>query len=332
MTNHITVESHRVRIRRLFLVSHLFIVGFLLALDFGMLWLVVTPSAFMETPNLVFLGGLFAIVVGGGFYQLHKLRGDGAKVAKLLGGTLVVLNPRKTNLRVFRNVATETAIAAGIPMPRLFVLESDRGINAFAAGTLEEGTAVCVSAGALERLSRNELQGVIAHEMAHLRHDDVAVSRMLAAGVFGLMCISLLGYSIVHAGLAAEASNRRKKDQGGGVLIALAGFGVAVVGAVGWLSAQVLDACTSREMELRADADAARMLSDSSGLVGALVKLGIESKEFPQEASEWLKPHNPMYFREGAKAYWFDTHPPLLDRIRALDPAKAAELVTEMGG
>lgn len=74
------------------------------------------------------------------------------------------------------------------------------------------------------------------------------------------------------------------------------------------------------------------MLSDSSGLVGALVKLGIESKEFPQEASEWLKPHNPMYFREGAKAYWFDTHPPLLDRIRALDPAKAAELVTEMGG
>lgn len=332
MTNHITIESHRVRIRRLFLLSHLFIVGFLLALDFAMLWLVAEPSDFLAEGNLLFLGALFAMIVGGGIYQLLRLRGDGAKVAKLLGGTLVVLDPEDPKLRVFRNVATETAIAAAIPMPRLFVLKSDRGINAFAAGTLEEGTAVCVSAGALERLSRNELQGVVAHEMAHLRHGDVAISRMLAAGVFGLMCISLLGYSIVHAGLDAEASNRSKKNEGGGVLIALAGFGIAAVGAIGWLSAQVLDACTSREMEFRADADAARMLSDTSGLVGALVKLGIESKDFPKEAAGWLKPHNPMFFGEGAKAYWFDTHPPLLDRIRALDPAKAAELVTKMGG
>lgn len=332
MTNHITIESHRIRIRRLFLLSHLFIVGFLLALDFAMLWLVAEPSDFLTEGNLLFLVMLFAIIVGGGLYQLLRLRGDGAKVAKLLGGTLVVLEPQDPMLRIFRNVATETAIAAAIPMPRLFVLKSDRGINAFAAGTLEEGTAVCVSAGALERLNRNELQGVVAHEMAHLRHGDVAISRMLAAGVFGLMCISLLGYSIVHAGLAAEASNRSKKNEGGGALLALAGFGVAIVGAVGWLSAQVLDACTSREMEFRADADAARMLSDSSGLVGALVKLGIESKDFPKEAAGWLKPHNPMFFGEGAKAYWFDTHPPLLERIRALDPAKAAELVTEMGG
>ena len=332
MTNHITIESHRIRIRRLFLLSHLFIVGFLLALDFAMLWLVAEPSDFLTEGNLLFLVMLFAIIVGGGLYQLLRLRGDGAKVAKLLGGTLVVLEPQDPMLRIFRNVATETAIAAAIPMPRLFVLKSDRGINAFAAGTLEEGTAVCVSAGALERLNRNELQGVVAHEMAHLRHGDVAISRMLAAGVFGLMCVSLLGYSIVHAGLAAEASNRSKKNEGGGALLALAGFGVAIVGAVGWLSAQVLDACTSREMEFRADADAARMLSDSSGLVGALVKLGIESKDFPKEAAGWLKPHNPMCLADGATASWFDTHPPLLERIRALDRAKAAELVTEMGG
>ena len=332
MTNHITVDSHRVRISRLFLLSHLFIIGFVLAVDAGILWLVAEPSNFLSDGNLVFLSLLFAIIVGGGLYQLFRLRGDGAKVAKLLGGTLVVLQPDDPKLRQFRNVATETAIAAGIPMPRLFVLKADKRINAFAAGTLEEGAAVCVSVGALDRLDRNELQGVVAHEMAHLRHGDVAVSRMLAAGVFGLMCISLIGYGIVHAGLAAESSNRSKKNQGGGALIALAGLGVTAVGAIGWLCAQVLDACTSREMEYRADADAARMLSDSSGLVGALVKIGIDAKELPAEAAGWLKPHNPMFFNDAVKAYWFDTHPPLLDRIRALDPAKAAELTTEMGG
>lgn len=332
MTNHVTIESHRVRIRRLFLVSNVFIIGFILAVDFGVLWLVSQPSDFLANTNLMFLGLLFTIIAGGGLYQLFRLRGDGANVAKLLGGTLVVLQPKDPKLQVFRNVATETAIAAGIPMPRLFVLTSDKRINAFAAGTLQEGAAICVSAGALERLDRNELQGVVAHEMAHLRHGDVAISRMLAAGVFGLMCISLLGYSIAHAGLTAEASNRSKKDQGGGVMLALAGIGVVVVGAVGWLCAQVLDACTSRQMEYRADADAARMLCDSSGLVGALVKIGIDARELPAEAADWLKPHNPMFFNDAVKAYWFDTHPPLLDRIRALDPARAAELTTEMGG
>ena len=332
MTNHIIIESHRARIGRLVLVSHLFIIGFVLTLDFAVLWLVATPSDFLTSINLVFLGVLLAIVVGGGLYQLLRLSGDGAKVAKLLGGTLVVLEPDDPKLRVFRNIATETAIAAAIPMPRLFVLNSDRSINAFAAGTLEEGAAVCVSKGALERLSRNELQGVVAHEMAHLRHGDVAISRMLAAGVFGLMCISLVGYGIVNAALAAEASNRSKKNEGGGALIALAGLGVALVGTIGWVSAQLLDASTSREMELRADADAARMLSDSSGLVGALIKIGIDAKDLPEEAVGWLKPHNPMFFNDAVKAYWFDTHPPILDRIRALDPAKAAELATEMGG
>ena len=85
-------------------------------------------------------------------------------------------------------------------------------------------------------------------------------------------------------------------------------------------------------MEFRADADAARMLSDSAGLVGALVKLGQESKAFPREASGWLGASNPMFFNVAAKRYWFDTHPPLLARIRALDPARAAELQTMMGG
>ena len=127
-------------------------------------------------------------------------------------------------------------------------------------------------------------------------------------------------------------STRTKEGGFGALLLGAVGIGMLVTGALGWLAAAVLDAATSREMEFRADADAARMLSDSSSLVGALVKLGQEVKEFPAEASGWLRASNPMFFNVAAKRYWFDTHPPLLERIRVLDPSKAAELQTMMGG
>lgn len=331
MTNHIVVAGHGRRIRRLASLSLLAFTGFLLAVDLPILWLLSSLDSFAGTGNITFLILLGSFIGGCGLFQLHRLSGDGGKVATLLGGTQVILNPGAAELRQFRNVATETAIAAAIPMPRLFVLNREQRINAFAAGTQKEGMAVCVSAGALKHLTRDELQGVVAHEMAHLRHGDVAISRLLAAGVFGLMCFTIVGMGMLYlAGVSGKADS--KEGAGGLLLFAFAGLGVILVGAAGWLAAALLDASSSREMELRADADAVRMMSDSTGLVGALVKLGIEAKEFPPEAAGWLKPHNPMNFNASLKAYWFDTHPPLMDRIRALDPARAAELQTEMGG
>lgn len=329
MTNHVVVSSHGQRARRFALVFALSLTGFITGVDLLVLWL--GNGTFASVGNLKFLLLLAAFIGVCGMFQLHRLSGDGERVARLLGGSLVALEPADVARRQFRNVATETAIAAGIPMPKLFVMEDDARINAFAAGTPTQGTAVCVSAGALKKLTRAELQGVVAHEMAHLRHEDVAMSRLLASGLFGLLCFTLLG-KVLLAGAAASGSTRTKEGGFGAFMLGAVGLGMLVTGALGWLAAAVLDAATSREMEFRADADAARMLSDSAGLVGALVKLGQESKEFPAEASGWLRASNPMFFNVAAKRYWFDTHPPLLARIRALDPAKAAELQTVMGG
>lgn len=329
MTNHIVVTSHGQQARRFALLFALTVTGFVIGVDLLVLW--VGEGTFASVDNLKFLLFLVAFIGACGVFQLHRLTGSGARVAKLLGGSLVVLEPVDAAWRQFRNVASETAIAAAIPMPKLFVIEGDEAINAFAAGTADKGTAVAVSAGALKKLSRAELQGVVAHEMAHLRHQDVALSRLLASGLFGLLCFTLLG-KVLLAGAAASGSTRTKEGGFGAFLLGAVGLGMLVTGVLGWLAAAVLDAATSREMEFRADADAARMLSDSSGLVGALVKLGQESKEFPPEASGWLRASNPMFFNVAAKRYWFDTHPPLLERIRALDPSKAAELQTMMGG
>ena len=329
MTNHVVVSSHGQRARRFAKVFALALAGFVLGVD--MLVLRLGGGRFATSDNLEFLLFLLAFIGACGLFQFHRLSGDGARVAKLLGGKVVVLEPSDPAWRQFRNVAMETAIAAGIPVPKLFVLETDPHINAFAAGVPPRSTAVCVSAGALKKLTRAELQGVVAHEMAHLRHDDVAMSRLLASGLFGLLCFTLLG-KVLMAGAAASGSTRTKEGGGGAVLLGAMGLAMVITGALGWLAAAVLDAATSREMEFRADADAARMLSDSAGLVGALVKLGQEAKEFPSEASGWLRASNPMFFNVAAKRYWFDTHPPLMERIRALDPSKAAELQTMMGG
>ena len=329
MTNHIVVTAHGQRARRFALVFALTLTGFVIGVDLVVLWL--GDGQFSSVSNIKFLLFLAAFIGACGLFQLHQLSGDGARVAKLLGGSLVVLEPSNAALRQFRNVATETAIAAAIPMPKLFVTEGDSRINAFAAGTGDKGTAVAVSAGALKKLSRAELQGVVAHEMAHLRHGDVALSRLLASGLFGLLCFTLLG-KVLLAGAAASGGTKSKEGAGGALLLGAVGLGLLETGALGWLAAAVLDAATSREMEFRADADAVRMLSDSAGLVGALVKLGQESKAFPAEASGWLRASNPMFFNVAVKRHWFDTHPPLLDRIRALDPSKSAELQTMMGG
>jgi Zn-dependent protease with chaperone function len=331
MTNHIVVASHDQRKRRLAWLFAVTMLAFIAAVDGLLLWVGGDFKDVASPGNVKFVVVLAACIGGCALFQLQRLAGDGAEVAALLGGRCVVLEPSTPALRQFRNVATETAIAAGIPMPKLFVLESDSRINAFAAGTATQGSAICVSAGALQQLNRAELQGVIAHEMAHLKHDDVALSRLLAAGIFALLCFTLLGKVLIF--LAASGGRSRSKEGSGAALVALGvGMAMVVTGFVGWTAAAILDAATSREMEFRADAEAVRMLSDSSGLVGALVKLGQEAGDIPGEVSGLMRASNPMFFNAAVKRYWFDTHPPLMARIRALDPARAAELTTEMGG
>lgn len=329
MTNHVVVTSHGRRARRFALIFALAISGFVLVVDFLVIWL--GGGTVTSAGNLKFVLFLVGFIGACGLFQLYRLSGDGARVAQLLGGTLVVLQPADEARRQFRNVATETAIAAAIPMPKLFVIERDTSINAFACGTPGKGTAVAVSAGALKKLNLAELQGVVAHEMAHLRHQDVALSKLLASGLFALLCFTLVGKYLL-VGAAASARSGKKDGAFGAIMMGVVGIGVLITGALGWLAAAVLDAAVSREMEFRADADAVRMLSDSEGLVGALVKLGQQSNTFPAEASGWLRASNPMFFNVAAKRYWFDTHPPILERIRALDPGRASELQTLMGG
>lgn len=328
LSPHEISESHRRSVRHWTLAFVLILFAFLFCLDLP-LWML--SGSFWSSGNLALMSPMLLIVLGTAMFRIYRLSADGPTVAKLLGGTR--LDDTQGNLAVdrFRNVAEELAIAVSVlPVPELFVLKSESRINAFAAGSSSSKRAICVSQGALDRLSRDELQGVVAHEMAHLRHDDVRLSVRLSATLFGLLAVMITGVFLLQAAATREVRSKTEKENSEEMAITAlflaVGIFIIIVGGLGWLTAALLDAKISRQQEMRADAEAVRLTSSSAGLTGALVKLYQESDVTGGTATDRAGAMNPLYFRSGVKKYWFDTHPPLLDRIRALDPSKAAEL------
>src|SRR5690606_31266318 len=141
-----------------------------------------------------------AVIGLGSMYRLASLRGGGDVVALQLGGTPVPQDSTDPSLRRLRNVVEEISIASGVPVPGLYVLENEAAINAFAAGYSTSDAAVAVTRGALERLNRDELQGVIAHEFSHVLNGDMRLNIRLMGVLFGILMISLIGRKVLYLG------------------------------------------------------------------------------------------------------------------------------------
>ena len=314
--------------RRVAMLLALYVVGlvaWVAAVDALFLWLTGTHP--LSEGNLWMVAVLLVLVLGATAYQWWRLSRDGGEVARLLGGTPVSRDPADAKLRRLRQVLDEIAIAAAMPAPALFVLPSERAINAFAAGVDQARSAIAVSQGALDRLSRSELQAVVAHELAHVRHGDTLVSMRLCAMNFGLMALTLLGVALMSAGGAA-ARQRSKDSQNAGAVMFLGGLATAICGGIGWTIARVIEAATSRDQELRADAQAVRWMGETGGMVGVLVKLAEEQRLIPAASvlGDNASLYRGLYLRDSARAGWFDSHPPLLKRILALDPQALFDL------
>jgi Zn-dependent protease with chaperone function len=242
-------------------------------------------------------------------YKTMELRAGGGVVARSLGG--VLLTPDTSDLKRKRllNIVEEMAIASGVPMPEVYVLEQEPGINAFAAGHTPANAAVTVTQGALERLTREELQGVIGHEFSHILNGDMRLNVQLMGWLFGLLVIGLIGRTIV------QVSPRNRRDSNG--LVAL-GFAVIVLGYVGLLAGRILQAAVARQRERLADASGVQFTRNPQGLKGALVKIAASPDGSALVAADAEQAAH-MFFAEGLTRV-FATHPPILERIRALDP------------
>jgi Zn-dependent protease with chaperone function len=272
---------------------------------------------------LLAFAGTLIVVGGGSLFKVAQLRGGGRVVAEQLGGRLLNPDTADPSERQLMNVVEEMAIAAGTTAPPVYLLEQEEGINAFAAGFTPDGAVIGVTRGAAQRLSRDELQGVIAHEFSHILNGDMRLNIRLIGLLHGILIIGMLGYFILRMTAFSGGRARRSRDQGNAALPMLAiGAGLMVVGFFGTFFGNLIKAAVSRQREFLADAAAVQFTRQPDGIAGALKKIGgvatgstIQSPNAP-EASH-------MFFGRATSGFsaLFSTHPPLPDRIRRIDPS-----------
>ena len=301
-------EAARRSSARLVLLFALAVLGMVLAVDAVTLLLTRSVPA-----TLVATVATLAVIGLGSLYRIASLRGGGAAVAAQMGGTWVLEDTRDPALRRLRNVVEEVAIASGVPVPRLFVLENEAGINAFAAGYGPADAAVAVTRGALDRLNRHELQGVIAHEFSHILNGDMRLNIRLVGVLFGILMLSVVGQRILVHG-------RPGRGRDGGALL-VAALVATVVGGIGVFFGRLIKAGVSRQREFLADASAVQFTRQPCGLAGALKKIGGLQAGARLEDRAGAEEIGHMLFAQGmGLSGWLATHPPLVERIRRLDP------------
>jgi Zn-dependent protease with chaperone function len=258
-----------------------------------------------------------AIMVLASVYRTASLAGGGGDVARMMKATQVTGGGADALQQRLVNVVEEMALASGVAVPEIFVLEHEAGINAFAAGTTHANAAICVTRGALERLDRAELQGVIAHEFSHVLNGDMRLNQQLIGLSFGILALSLAGRFILR-GLRYARPNRK---EGNALAIAMVvGIALLIIGWIGVFLSRVIKAAVSRQREALADASAVQFTREPEGLAGALKKIAAYGARIHYAETEEVA-H--MLFERGSGAFggWFATHPPLIERIKALDPS-----------
>jgi len=261
------------------------------------------------------------VIVVASLFKTMQLGRGGEVVAHDLGGRLLM--PGSTDFQEKRllNIVEEMAIASGMPVPQVYMMDHEESINAFAAGTEASNAVIGVTRGCVQRLSREELEGVIAHEFSHILNGDMRLNMRLMGIVFGLLVVSIIGRGMVEMLKYQSFSSRRNNKEGGGVVLALflIGIGLLAIGALGVFFGRLIQAGISRQREFLADASAVQFTRNPGGISGALKKIGGlagMSKMTSAKASE----ASHMFFSNGGLfSFGLATHPPLDVRIKAIE-------------
>jgi Zn-dependent protease with chaperone function len=269
----------------------------------------------LELP-FVAAGGALLVITGGSVYKLFQLRGGGTVLAERLGGRRIYPNTTDNTERRLLNVVEEMALASGVPVPPVFMLHEEQGINAFAAGHSPSDAVIGVTRGCAQSLSRDELQGVIAHEFSHILNGDMRFNLRLIGVLHGILLMGLVGRELLR--IAGSGGSSRSRKNNGGLYLLLIGLAFMVLGFLGLFFGNLIKAAISRQREFLADASAVQFTRNPEGIAGALKRIGATvfgSKLVSPTAAE----ASHMYFASGLSSL-FATHPPLEERIRRIDP------------
>jgi Zn-dependent protease with chaperone function len=323
--------EHQERARRntflLVIYFAMAVVGVILAIYFAAIGILALTQLSGEVPIKLWMPELFVVATGatllvvffGSVYKTATIGSGGESVALALGGKKLPADTRNLSERILLNVVEEMALASGTPVPPVYLMDEE-GINAFAAGTSPQNAVIGITRGAIETLSRDELQGVIAHEFSHILNGDMRLNIRLIGWLHGILVIAMIGYLIVRTLSYTRSSNSSNNKKGDGLFaLMLGGFALIAIGYVGVFFAQLIKAAVSREREYLADSSAVQFTRNSAGIANALKKIGgwkggsqIRSLE-AEEASH-------MFFANGLVSNLFATHPPLLERVKRIEP------------
>jgi Zn-dependent protease with chaperone function len=309
--------------------------AFFVAIHFSLLfnpqlyqsWIFQEQYKFLALVGAIVLFMILAVT----FFKVMQLRNNGGfYLAQTLGGELVDPDTTNTTERRLLNVVEEMSIASGLPVPPVLMLRRERGINAFAAGFSASDAVIGVTRGAVELLSRDELQGVIAHEFSHIINGDMRMNVTLIGVIHGILFVSLAGKSFFRSSPDSERGQGIPPIQ----LFAL-GLMLIIIGSLGALFGSLIKAAVSRQREYLADASAVQYTRYPLGLAGALKKIGglkTGSKVFHRNAP--MASH--MFFSQGVPSFLeslWSTHPDLNTRIKKLDPSWEGALpkIKELG-
>ncbi len=251
--------------------------------------------------------------------KLGQLSQGGAKIAEMLGGRPLDPSTHDRNERQLLNLVEEMSIASGVPVPPVYVMD-DHSVNAFAAGPDPSRSVIGVTRGCMELLSRDELQGVIAHEYSHIFHGDTRINARTTAVIAGIMAVGMIGYIMFRfiGPTIARSSGRGKNNPGPaiGFGIILAGLAIWAIGSIGMIFGRLIQAAISRQREFLADASAVQYTRNPDGIAGALAKIRdhVATSRIESPAASEL---NHFFFCSSLNTM-FASHPPLDERIKRI--------------
>jgi Zn-dependent protease with chaperone function len=262
-----------------------------------------------------------AIIMVGSLHKVWQLRDGGSALANLLGAREILPDTSTSTDRRLRNVVEEMAIAAGIPAPRTYVLENEKAINALVAGYRPTEAVMVVTRGTLDNLTREELQGVVAHEFSHILNADMRLNMRLMAVLAGILAIGKVGEFLLRANTRSRFHSRRSgRNQGAGVLFLIAlGVAMMVIGYIGLFFGRLIKAAISRQRELLADASSVQFTRNAGGIANALIKIRNQHGSHLQSSHGEDMSH--MCFGATVPFHLQNllaTHPPVDERLRAL--------------
>lgn len=267
--------------------------------------------------------GIICVVALGSLYKWQALRSGGKTIAESMGGRLILPNTDDPQERKIQNVVEEMAIASGIPVPPVYLIDED-SINAFAAGYGPADAVIGVTRGCIQLLDRDELQGVIGHEFSHILNGDMRLNIRLIGILHGILIIGIIGYHLLRS-VSRGGAGRRASNNNGALPFVVLGGGLMLIGYVGTFFGHLIKAAVSRQREYLADASAVQFTRNPAGIAGALKKIGgyAPGSQIENAAAAEI---SHLFFGQAVTPFFntlMATHPPLERRIKRIEPGWA---------